>query len=296
METLTLILLIISLILHLGIGGAVAYLLFKPQPNPTAEIEAALSQSWIKLGLAEKMGQLSSHAQDIRQDYRALDQMLRVPTARGALGELALELILQDQLPPSMFGLRQRLPNGLIPDAYIRSTVGLICIDSKFGLDNYRQMMAADNARARESFKRQFLQNMQGHLDKIARDYVRPDDGTAAFAFAYIPAEGVYWFLATEAIEMMREYTKRGVQIVSPLTLSHKIELIRAGVFDRKLAEEAKQIKAELTRLGREFDTLDEEWRIFRQTHLGNLSRKAQAIDDAYQKLQNDFEKIADNK
>jgi len=35
--------------------------------------------------------------------------------------------------------------------------------------------------------------------------------------------------------EMLRDYIKAGVQVVSPLTLSAKIELIKAGVHAKKL-------------------------------------------------------------
>lgn len=294
MDTILLVILLVINVLLLIITSIGLYRqLTTPSVTPT-DIEAALSKSWLQLGLAEKIGHLTTYAQDIRNDYRALDQMLRIPTARGALGELGLELILEDQLDPKMFGIRQRLPNGLIPDAHIRSTVGLICIDSKFALDNYRNMLTADHDRARDSFKRAFLKNIRDHLEKIAHDYVRPDEGTAPFALAYIPAEGVYWFLTTEALDLLREYTKRGVQVVSPLTLSHKVELIKAGVFDQRLAEEAKQIRADLYRIGRQFDAIDDEWRILRQTHLGNVSRKAEAIDEAYQKLRDEFERLAD--
>lgn len=269
------------------------YILLKRPSTDPIQLESALSKSWLQLGLDEKIGHLTTYAQDIRDDYRALDQMLRLPTARGALGEMGLEIILKDQLEPRMFGIRKRLPNGLVPDAHIRSTIGVICIDSKFTLDNYRRMLQTQDKREQDGFKKVFLQNVRGHLEKVAQDYVRPDEGTAPFAFAYIPAEGVYWFLTTEALELLREFTKRGVQVVSPLTMSHKIELIKAGVFEQKLAEEAKQIRKELMQIGRRFDLLDEEWRIFRQTHLDKLTKKADVIDNAYQQLRDEFEKIA---
>lgn len=287
-------LIIINLLLLIGIG-VLMYLLLNPRkPETRAEIEAAMSKSWLRLGLSEQIGQLSGYAQDIRADYKALDQMLRAPTSRGALGEMALEEILADQLDPSMFGIRQRLPNGLIPDAHIRSTVGLICLDSKFALDNFRQMMQADDDGEQTRLKQLFFRNVRVHLDKIAHDYVRPDEGTAPFAFAYIPAEGVYWFLATEGLDMLREYTKRGVQVVSPLTLSHKVALIQAGVMDRKLNEEAKQVRADLTRVARQFEALDDEWRIFYERHLSNFNRKAETINASYQHLREAFDKVSE--
>lgn len=60
------------------------------------------------------------------------------------------------------------------------------------------------------------------HLTKIAEDYVCPEKESAEFAFAYIPSESTYWFLVTERYDLLRDFTKKGVQVVSPLTLSYK--------------------------------------------------------------------------
>ena len=256
------------------------------------DVESAVSNSWVKLGLDERLGELTTYAGDIRDNYRSLEQMLRVPTQRGALGEMALETIISDQLPPDMFGIRTKVFDGKIPDAYIKSTVGIICIDSKFPLENYIGFMESGDPKEQEGFKRQFLRDVQGHLDKIAQDYVRPDMGSAEFAFAYIHSEGVYWFLVNEGFDMLREFTKKGVQVVSPLTLSHKIELIKAGVHARKLSEDARQVQAALAVLSRRFGEIDDKWRVFHQTHLRNLGNKAEEIDSAYDSLRNDFDRI----
>jgi len=256
------------------------------------DVESAVSNSWIKLGLDEKVGRLTTYASDIRDNYRSLETMLRVPTKRGALGEMALETILTDQLPPDMFGIRTKVFDGKIPDAYIKSTVGIICIDSKFPLDNYSRLMETEDHIEQDNFKKQFLKDVKGHLDKIAGDYVRPDMGSADFAFAYIPSEGVYWLLVNDGFDMLREYTKKGVQVISPLTLSHKIELIKAGVHARKLSEDAERVQAELVTLSRGFTGIDEKWRVFYHTHLRNLGNKAEEIDLAYKGLRDDFDRI----
>ena len=256
-------------------------------------VESAIIEAWKGLRLDVTLGELATYAKDIRNDYKTLETMLRVPKERGALGEIALETILSDQLPPDMFGIRRKTLDGKIPDAYIRSTVGIICIDSKFPLDNYRRMMEATTPEEKKKLRNQFIMDVQGHLSKIAEDYVCPEKGSAEFAFAFIPSEGVYWFLVTEALDLLRDYTKRGVQVVSPLTLSHKIELIKAGVHAKKLSEEAKRVRDEILKLSRRFEEIDERWRTFYDTHLKNLTSKAEEIDSAYKQLRKEFDKIA---
>ena len=258
-----------------------------------SDIEPAIAKVWRESGLDEKVGQLTAHAKDIRDSHTSIEQMLRVPQQRGELGELALEAILSDQLPPDMFGIRARIIDGKIPDAHIKSTVGLICIDSKFPLDNYKYMVEVQEPKEKEAFKREFLRDVRGHLDKICADYVCPDKGSAEFAFAYMPSEGVYYFLVNEAYQMLRDYTKRGVQLVSPLTLSHKVELIKASVHARKLSEEADRVNNDIIILSRHFENVDRSWKVLYETHLRNAGNKAEELDQKYTRLREEFKKIS---
>ncbi|MDH5363823.1 MAG: DNA recombination protein RmuC [Dehalococcoidia bacterium] len=269
------------------------FLVIKGRGVKPRDIENAVSSTWTRLGLEEKIGMLTAHAQDIRDYHRSIEQMLRVPTERAALGEMSLETILSDQLPPDMFGIRKTILAGKIPDAHIRSTVGLICIDSKFPLDNYRKMREVEDPKEKEKFKNDFCKDVQNHLSKIAEDYVCPEAGSAEFAFAYIPSEAVYYFLVNEKFEMLRDYTKRGVQVVSPLTLSHKIELIKAGVHAKKLSEEAEIVRKDLNIISQRFYEIDELWRVFYSTHLRNAGDRGEELDIAYKKLREEFDRIS---
>ena len=269
------------------------FLVLKGRGVKPKDIEDAVSDSWAKLGLDEKIGTLTAHTQDIRDSHRSIEQMLRVPKERAALGELSLETILSDQLPPDMFGIRKMVLGGKVPDAHIRSTVGLICIDSKFPLDNYRRMVEGEGSEGEGVFKNSFRKDVQNHLSKVAQDYVCPEAGSAEFAFAYIPSEAVYYFLVNEEFEMLRDYTKRGVQVVSPLTLSHKIELIKAGVHAKKLSEGAEEVRKDLIIISQRFNEIDELWRVFYSTHLRNAGERAEELDIAYRKLRDEFDRIS---
>ena len=272
---------------------ALIYLVLSRGKIEPESLEVAVVKAVQQAGLEQTVGRLEAYARDIRHDYRSLDRMLRVPTERGALGEIALEKILTDQLPPDMFGIRQRIFNGEIPDAYIKSTSGYIIIDSKFPLDNYRRLRETRDSQTRAQLSRRFLQDVRGHLEKIATAYIRPEKGSAAFAFAFIPSEGVYYFLVTHGYDLLREYAKKGVQVVSPLTLAHKIELIRAGVHARRLSEQAEQVRNDIIDLSRRFASVDEAWRVFYGTHFRNAANKADEIDEAYRQVRQAFDSIA---
>ncbi len=268
-------------------------LVLKRKQMESEDIESAVSSAWYKSGIDEKIGRLTIYAQDIRNEYRVLDQMLRVPIERASLGEIALEQILSDQLPPDMFGVRERILDRKVPDAHIKSSVGAICIDSKFPLENYRDMMEAEDPKEKEMAKRRFLRDVRGHLDKISADYLCPENGSAEFAFAFIPSESVYYFLVTEAYDLLRNYTIKGVQAVSPLTLGHKIELIKAGVHARRLSEQAERVRNDIVRLSQRFGEIDRCWRIFYDSHLRNAAKKAEEVDEAYRRVREEFDRIA---
>jgi DNA recombination protein RmuC len=259
----------------------------------SSDLERAVTRSWLDLGLEQKIGAIATHAESIRGNFVSLEQMMRAPAPRGAFGELALEAILSDQLPPDMYGIRQPVMNGRMPDAHVVSTVGIICIDSKFPLDNYLLMLDAGDEQSRLGFKRRFLRDMRRHLEKVAGDYVCPHLGSAEFAFAYIPSESVYWFLVTEAYQLLRLFTRRGVQVVSPLTMSHKIELIKAGVHARRLSEQAQAVQDDIIRLGQHFREVDRQWRKLYQTHLKNVVNAAEGLNTSYDRVKGEFDRIA---
>jgi len=280
--TIVVILLVILIFLALKRRGV------KPE-----EIEDAMSLSWTKLGMEEKLGRLTTHTEDIRNCHKSLEQMLRVPVERAAMGELSMEIILSDQLPPDMFGIREMVLDGKIPDAHIRSTAGIVCIDSKFPLENYLRMTEAEEAQQKERFRSDFRRDIRAHLNKIAHDYVCPEKGSADFAFAYIPSEAVYYSMIRDEFALLQDHTKRGVQVVSPLTLSHKVQLIKAGVHARKLSEDAERVKKDLFALSREFSEIDKLWQVFYTTHLRNAEGKAEELDTAYKRLRDEFDRIS---
>jgi DNA recombination protein RmuC len=244
--------------------------------------------------LNKKMGEIVTYSSDIIQTNRSIEQMLRIPKERASFGEINLEIILADQLPPDMFGIRKKILNGKIPDAYIKSTVGLICIDARFPLDNYMKMLE-EKEENKDNYRKQFIKDVDIHLLDVAKNYINVEKGSAEFAFAYIPSESVYYFLVTDnsGYNLLKEYTKKGVQVVSPLTLSHKIELIKTGVHARKLSEDAEKVRNEMIRVGTAFKYIDDSWRILYDTHLRNIIKKSDEVDKAYKSVREEFDKIA---
>ena len=273
-------LLIVSILLLL-------FLIFRGNSH----LESAFYKAWKDTGIGEKIGEISAHARELKEIHRSLESMLRTPVQRGSFGEVVLEKILKDHLPPDMYGIRERLPNGKIPDAHVMTAGGLLCIDSKFPLDNYRRMVEADDGPDKEHFKRAFIDDVRRHLKKIKGDYICPEKGSLDFAFAFIPSESVYWFLVSEAFDMLNGFIREGVHVVSPLTLAHKLELIKMGVHARKLSQEAEEVKSIIIALGKQFEELSKDWNTF-YNHTRNMFNRASDLKIKYEKLAEEFENI----
>jgi DNA anti-recombination protein RmuC len=92
---------------------------------------------------------------------------------------------------------------------------------------------------------------------------------------------------------MLLEYSKGGVHLVSPLTLSAWIGLIRAGVQAKKLSEQAEEVKNDLIIISRRFVEIDDKWRVFFGTHLKNASLQAEELDKSYKRLRDEFDRIS---
>lgn len=255
------------------------------------QLSTAISKSWQDMGFEQSIGQLEQHAREVKQLHNNLEDMLKQPQTRGEFGEEQLRVILEDHLPPEMFGIRKRVVDGKTPDAHIKSSAGLICIDSKFPLDNYQAYVDAESEEERTVYKRQFRTDVENHLEKIATDYVRPESGTTDFALAFIPSEGVYYHLVREEYDLLREYTNAGVQVVSPLTIGHKLQLIKAGVHAQKLSEKADEVQQQLNTLSSRFATLRGEWDTL-YTHIDNAKSKSDDVEQDYAALEAEFDRI----
>jgi DNA recombination protein RmuC len=257
----------------------------------TDQLTAALSESLSAMAVGETVSRIEDRAGEIESLHEDFDRLLRAPRERGEFGEVQLEVMLADHLHPGMYGIREQVVGSKTPDAHVQTPEGIVAIDSKFPLDRYEQFLHAADPDQKEAHKRAFRDAVEQQLAKIERDYVSPDEGTTDFAFAYIPSESVYYHLITEEYDLLREYTKRGVQVVSPLTLGHKLEILKTGAQARKLSEEAEAVLEHLTELGARFEAVESEWETM-ERHVKNAANRADDVDREIERVRDAFDRI----
>jgi len=146
--------------------------------------------------LQKNLGELSQASQQIFElgkSIATLEEVLRPPKMRGALGELFLGELLAQTFPPEHYALQHRFASGEVVDALLKLGQHSVPIDSKFPLDNFRRWMEAASDEDRRQTRKCFAADVRKHVDDIARKYIRPDEGTYDFSLMYIPAENVYY-------------------------------------------------------------------------------------------------------
>ena len=108
----------------------------------------------------------------------SLQDVLTDKKSRGTFGEVQLNHILSvvfGEKNNKIFELQKKLNNSAVADAvlYIPEPVGMLCIDSKFPLENYQRMIDMNNPdSARKQYTKDFKANVKKHINDISTKYI----------------------------------------------------------------------------------------------------------------------------
>ncbi|MGB9693533.1 MAG: DNA recombination protein RmuC [Fervidobacterium sp.] len=255
-------------------------------------VKGAVATCWKELGVDQDIGAIKERANDILQASQSLQNLFRVTRGRGEYGEFQLERILKDVLPTKYVHIRKRVDQiGKIPDAHIVTPQGIICIDSKFPLDNYRKMLETSEETQKAKFSADFRNDVETHIKKIKTDYVKPEEGTTSFAFGFIPSEAVYQYLTECEMGLVAEAGGEGILLVSPATLAINLNLLSVGLRAMEISEKAEQIQKNLGKLSASLQEVEDAWSTL-YTHIKNAYNKASEVNEKHDRLKVTFEQI----
>ena len=89
----------------------------------------------------EKIKGTNDQVLTFANQMKTLEKILGNQKQRGILGEIQLENLLANVLPPELFDMQYSFSNNEIVDAGIKVGEYIIPIDAKFSLDNYNKMI-----------------------------------------------------------------------------------------------------------------------------------------------------------
>jgi DNA recombination protein RmuC len=223
----------------------------------------------------------------------SLQELLGNKQSRGAFGEVQLEALVRNVLPPAAFETQYTLPNGARVDCVLKlpEPTGLVCIDSKFPLENYHRMLAPGaNDVERALGARQFRADVRKHVDDISRKYIVPDV-TSDGAVMFVPAEAVFAEIHAHHGEVVDYAMSRRVWIVSPTTLMAVLNTARAVLKDVETRKQIHVIRDALSRLGQDFRRFEERMRKLAD-HIRLAHQDAEDVQTSSRKIAQQFQRI----
>jgi DNA recombination protein RmuC len=245
----------------------------------------------------QNLGELTKATErvfDVGKDIASLQEILRAPKLRGVLGELFLGDLLSQILPPTHYALQYKFKSGEAVDAAIHLGQGIVPVDSKFPLENFRRVIASEAEDERKAAKKKFAIDVKKHIDAIASKYILPDEGTFDFALMYIPAENVYYevILKDDAFGedkgLCAYALAQRVIPVSPNSFYAYLQAIVLGLKGLRIEKNAQEMIQHLKRLQGDFQRFRDDFDVLGK-HLGNTRGK---YEDAAKRLERFGEKL----
>ncbi len=217
----------------------------------------------------------------------SLQELLGDKRSRGAFGEVQLEGLVRNILPPQAFEMQYSLPNGTRVDCVLKlpEPTGMVAVDSKFPLENFRKMLDGE-----AGAEKQFKADVKKHIDDIGGKYIIPEV-TSDGAVMFIPAEAVFAEIHAHHPDLIEYAMQRRVWVVSPTTLMAVLNTARAVMKDVETRKQVHIIKDELGKLGREFGRFDERMKKLAD-HIRQAHEDAKDVQITSEKISKRFNSI----
>lgn len=210
---------------------------------------------------------------EIGRGMKDLQEFLRSPKLRGNVGEQVLKELLSQILPKQQFHLQYSFKSGERVDAAIKTSGGIIPVDSKFPMENFRKMAKAKDGAEKKVFEKKFHRDIKLHIDVISKKYILTEEGTVDYALMYIPSESVYYEVVNSPALFDYAGDKR-VLPVSPTTFYAYLRAILMSFEGQKIEEEARAILSALRAIQKDYGKVE-----------GNLNTLQSHLFRAYNKM-----------
>ena len=243
----------------------------------TSELEKIKGTNEQVLGFANQM--------------KTLEKILSNQKQRGILGEIQLENLLSNVLPPELFSMQYSFSNGEMVDAIVKVGDFIIPIDAKFSLDNYNKMIESEDKSEIEDLEKLFKDDIKKRIDETSK-YIRPSEKTTDYAYMFIPADGLYQDLLNSRVGTLKinskdlvsyAYTKK-VMIVSPMSLFPMLQITVKALHNMKVERSIEDIQKNI-------DKLSNHMNAYKDAH-DSLGKTIRTVVNHFNKSSKEFNKI----
>ena len=229
---------------------------------------------------------------ELSEQTTRLENVLSNKQARGAYGEMQLENLVKQILPPGAYEFQAKLSNNTRPDCLLHmpNPPGSIVIDAKFPLEAWYRLGDAPDDGAKAAARKELTEALNRHVDDIAGKYIIAGE-TAESALLFLPSEAIYAECHTNLNRAVERSFQKRVYLVSPTTLMATLNTVRAILRDVKMREQAAVIQAEVARLLEDIGRLNERVSSL-DRHFGQAQRDIEQIKTTTGKISSRSDKI----
>ena len=222
---------------------------------------------------------------------KSLEKILGNQKQRGIFGEIQLENLLSNVLPPEIFQMQYTFKSGDIVDAIIKVNDNIIPIDAKFSLDNYNRMIESSDDGEIKNLEKKFKEDIKSRIDETSK-YIKPQEKTLDYAFMFIPADGLYQDLLNSRVGSLKinsnelvsyAYLKK-VMIVSPMSLFPMLQITMKALNNLKFEKEIDTVIKNVRNLSNHLASY--------QLYHDKLGNTLKTVVNHYNKSSDEFGKI----
>lgn len=209
--------------------------------------------------VTEQLGNIKGTNQQVlnfANQMKSLEKILSNQKQRGILGEIQLENLLANVLPPELFQMQYSFNSGEAVDAIVKVGEFIIPVDAKFSLDNYNKMIESSDSTEIQLLEKKFKEDIKSRIDETSK-YIRPNEKTTDYAYMFIPADGLYQDLLNSRVGTLQinskdlvsyAYSKR-VMIVSPMSLFPMLQITVKALHNLKVEKSIQDILLNIDKL-----------------------------------------------
>ncbi|MEK7070177.1 MAG: DNA recombination protein RmuC [Patescibacteria group bacterium] len=194
---------------------------------------------------------------EIGRSMKELQDFLQSPKLRGNIGEQILKDLLSQHFPHEMFQIQYQFKSGEKVDAVIKTSSGMVCIDSKFPMENFRKGSKETKEELKQMYKKEFIKDVKKHINDISKKYIVVSEGTVDYALMYIPAESIFYEIIRDA-DLYDYSASNRVIPVSPLSFYAYMKAILMSYEGQKIQKQAKEILELLKSMKKDYERVDD--------------------------------------
>jgi DNA recombination protein RmuC len=243
-----------------------------------------------------KIDEAQKKIDSLSTDILSLQSILTDKKTRGIFGEVNLKHILVSifgENNDKIYKLQYTFETGVIADCvlFAPEPLGMVAIDSKFPLDNYRLMIDKKAGIVeRQNAEKNFKSDVKKHIDAIASKYIIKGV-TSNQAIMFLPAEAIFAELNAYHPDIIDYAYKKRVWLASPTTLMSTLTTIELVIKNIEKDKYTSVIHEELNKLSVDFKRYKERWDKLSRS-IDAVSRDANDIHITTDKISKRFDVI----